>query len=67
MRTYSDAEETVYAYAKEIDELVEDIGREIALPEGTDTEEQRTWELLVLAFFLNYIEGEILAEVRRLK
>lgn len=66
-KTYSDAEEVVNAYTREIDELVEDISREMVLPEGTDVEEQRTWELLVLAFFLNYTQGEILAEVKRLK
>ena len=66
MKTYSDAEEVVHKYTDDINELAYSIAFEM-VPVSEDKEEQRTWELLVLAFFLNYIEGKILAEVKRLK
>ena len=65
-KTYTDAEEAVYKYVGDINELAYSIAFEM-VPVSEDEEEQKTWELLVLAFFLNYIEGEILAEVKRLK
>ena len=65
-KTYADAEEAIYKYEGDINELAHSIAFEMS-PVSEDEEEQKTWELLVLAFFLNYQKGEILGEVEGMK